>query len=115
MALFKLNRFHWQFSDDEAFRLEVGCAPELWQQTAFRGEGCAVPGVFGGGSYSRTDMEKLLAHAAEQHIQVLTEIEVPAIAALKAKHGLKSRDDVQGWMMAKLAGFLEARGIRPAA
>ncbi|MEO8240703.1 MAG: beta-N-acetylhexosaminidase [bacterium] len=196
MALLKLNRFHWHFSDDEAFRLEVDCAPEIWQRTAQRGEGQVVPGVFGGGirsggSYSRTDVALVLARAQELQIEVLPEIEVPAhafalnlayqgmrdpgdnaptqsiqgypenilnpampttwalleplalevaslfplgilhlgcdelppeawagspaVAALKAAHGLQTRDDVQGWMMAKLAGFLSAHGIRPAA
>ena len=39
----------------------------------------------------------------------------PAVAALKAEHGLESRDDVQGWMMERLAGMLERAGYRPAA
>jgi hexosaminidase len=196
MALLKLNRFHWHFADDESFRLQVETAPQLWQKTAFRGEGELVPGVFGGGiraggSYSRADVETVLAHAAALHIQVLPEIEVPAHAfalnkaipglrdpadngaehsvqaysdniinpampdtwdlleplsleiaslfpigilhlgcdelphgawegspavnALKAREGLRGRDDVQGWMMAKLAAYLVSHGIRPAA
>ncbi|MES2145169.1 MAG: beta-N-acetylhexosaminidase [Pseudomonadota bacterium] len=83
MALFKLNRFHWHFADDEAFRLQVDCAPDLWRLTAFRGEGLPVPGVFGGGiraggSYSRADVAALIAHAIDLHIEILPEIEVPA-------------------------------------
>ena len=196
MAMVKLNRFHWHFSDDEAFRLQVDCAPNIWHQTEFRGEGLPVPGLFGGGiraggSYSRADVARVLARAAELQIQVLPEIEVPAhayalniahsgmrdpgdngseisiqgypsniinpameatwalieplalevarmfpmgmlhlgcdelppdawggspaVAALKAEHGLDTRDDVQGWMMARLAAFLAASGIRSAA
>ncbi len=196
MALLKLNRFHWHFADDESFRLQVETAPELWQSTAFRGEGELVSGVFGGGtraggSYSRADVEAVLAHADALHIQVLPEIEVPAHAfalnkaipglrdpadngaersvqayidniinpampatwalleplslevaslfpigilhlgcdelppgawegspavnALKVRESLQDRDDVQGWMMAKLAAHLTAHGIRPAA
>ncbi len=196
MALLKLNRFHWHFSDDEAFRVEVDTAPALWQKTVIRGEGCLVPGVYGGGiraggSYSKADVARILSHAAALHIQVLPEIEVPAhgyalnmahpgmrdpgdnslaisvhgypdnvinpampdtwafleplalevaamfpigilhlgcdelppaawsasprIEALKAEHGLQTRDDVQGWMMARLAGFLQDHGIRSAA
>ena len=38
-----------------------------------------------------------------------------AVTKLKAELGLKTRDDVQGWMMAKLAGYLADRGIRVAA
>ena len=196
MALLKLNRFHWHFADDEAFRLQVDCAPALWQKTEFRGEGLPIPGVFGGGiraggSYSKADVAVLLAHAKALNIEVLPEIEVPAhgyainsaimglrdpgdngsevsvqgyplnvinpaitatwdlleplmaevaglfpigilhlgcdelppdawsgsplVTALKAREGLDTRDDVQGWMMEKLAGTLEARGVRPAA
>ncbi len=196
MALLKLNRFHWHFSDDEAFRLEVDCAPNIWKQTAFRGEGQVVPGVFGGGikaggSYSRADVARVLARAKELNIEVMPEIELPAhafalniahqgmrdpgdnggelsvqgygqnilnpampatwalieplslevaglfpfgilhigcdelppnawsgspgVAALKAEHGLADRDDVQGWLMARLAGYLQAHGIRSAA
>jgi hexosaminidase len=196
MALFKLNRFHWHFADDESFRLQVDCAPALWQKTAFRGEGLPIPGVFGGGiraggSYSKADVADLLAHAKALNIEILPEIEVPAhgyainsavmglrdpgdngsevsvqgypinvinpavaatwelleplmvevaalfpigilhlgcdelppdawagsplVTALKAREGLETRDDVQGWMMEKLAASLAARGIRPAA
>jgi hexosaminidase len=196
MALLKLNRFHWHFSDDEAFRLEVSCAPELWQKTAMRGEGCVVPGVYGGGiraggHYSKADVALILDRAAELQIEVLPEIEVPAhgycmnvaragmrdpednslaisvhgyhdntinpalpdtwalieplalevagmfrmgvlhlgcdelppdawsaspaIERLKVQQGLETRDDVQGWMMARLAGFLAANGVRSAA
>ena len=39
----------------------------------------------------------------------------PAIDALKAVKGLKTRDDVQEYCMDKLAAHLAAKGIRPAA
>jgi len=84
MALLKLNRFHWHFADDEAFRLELSRLPEL-SETHTRGEGELVPGVFGGGiisggSYSRADAERVIAHAKSLNIEVLPEIEVPAHA-----------------------------------
>ncbi|MBL1435385.1 MAG: family 20 glycosylhydrolase [Rhodobacteraceae bacterium] len=86
MALFKLNRFHWHFSDDEAFRLEVKSFPEIWQKTAMRGEGCLIPGVFGGGqgptggSYSLDFACALVARASELKIETLPEVEIPAHA-----------------------------------
>lgn len=86
MAMLKLNRFHWHFNDDEAFRLEVECYPEIWQKTRFRGEGEIVPGVFGGGqgptggSYSLEFTRQLIAHAKDLEIEVLPEIEIPAHA-----------------------------------
>ena len=39
----------------------------------------------------------------------------PAVAALKAREELRTSDDVQGWMLAKLAEGLVAQGIRVAA
>lgn len=39
----------------------------------------------------------------------------PAVRALMAREGLGNGDDVQGWMMARLAGHLAAQGIRAAA
>ncbi|MCC7321343.1 MAG: family 20 glycosylhydrolase [Rubellimicrobium sp.] len=196
MALLKMNRFHWHFADDEAFRLEVDCAPDLWRRTLWRGEGETVPGVFGGGiraggGYSKDEARQIIAHAAALGIEVLPEVEVPAHAlalnrtipglrdpddsgtersvqgypdnavnpampatmaflgpllaevagmfplgilhlgcdelapgtwdgspaadALKSREGLVTRDDLQGWMMARLAGDLERQGIRSAA
>ncbi len=196
MAFLKLNRFHWHFSDDESFRVQVDCAPEIWQKTEFRGEGQLIPGVWGGGirsggSYSKKDVAQVLAHAAGLHIKILPEIEVPAhshalnashpgmrdyrdngaemsvhgflentlnpamqatwdlveplslevaglfplgilhlgcdelphgawdgspaISKMKADLGLQNQDDVQGWAMSKLAGFLALHGVRAAA
>ena len=83
MALLKLNRFHWHPIDDEAFRIELECAPELAKNTAWRGEGKLIPGVFGGGigptggSYSKQDISKLMQHARRCHVQVMVEIELP--------------------------------------
>ncbi len=84
MALMKLNRFHWHFADDEAFRLSLDSLPEL-AQTHIRGEGCLVPGVFGGGSrsggaYSKADVQRVVAHAKALQIEILPEIDVPAHA-----------------------------------
>ena len=83
MALLKLNRFHWHFSDDEAFRIEIPNLPEVWQKSRCRGEGAYMPGAFGGGmkacgSYSVSDVERIVAHAKALHIEVLPEIEIPA-------------------------------------
>lgn len=100
MALLKLNRFHWHFADDEAFRLEVDCAPDLWRKTAFRGEGELVPATFGagirsGGSYSKTDVVRLRARAKALHIDIMPEIELPAhaLALTRAIPGLRDPDD----------------------
>ncbi|WP_377511244.1 beta-N-acetylhexosaminidase [Octadecabacter sp. R77987] len=85
MALLKLNRFHWHFADDEAFRLEIDCLPALWQKTAFCGEGQLLPALFAdglvtGGSYSKGTARMIIAHAKALNIEVMPEIETPAHA-----------------------------------
>ncbi|MEL6566728.1 MAG: family 20 glycosylhydrolase [Pseudomonadota bacterium] len=85
MAFMKLNRFHWHFADDEAFRLEVDCLPEIWQKTALRGKGQLLPGLFStdlvaGGTYTKDDATKIIARAKALNIEVLPEIETPAHA-----------------------------------
>jgi len=85
MACLKLNRFHWHFADDEAFRLEVDCLPELWQKTRMCGEGHLLPALFAGGieaggSYSKDTARQIIAHAKALNIEVLPEIETPAHA-----------------------------------
>ena len=81
MALLKLNRFHWHFADDEAFRLQIDCYPELWQQTL--GENQSLPALFSGtvtaqGSYAKDDARRIIARAKSLQIEVLPEIEAPA-------------------------------------
>lgn len=112
LALMKLNRFHWHFSDDESFRLEVECYPEIWQETRLRGEGLLVPGVFGGGkgptggSYSLEFTRALIKRASDLEIEVLPEIEIPAHAyallrvfpELYDENDASKEDSVQGYI-----------------
>lgn len=82
MAMLKLNRFHWHFADDEAFRLSLEQLPELSALT-YRGEGQVIPAVFGGlactgGQYSKSDVAHIVAYAQARFIEVMPEIEIPA-------------------------------------
>lgn len=97
MAMLKLNRFHWHFADDEAFRIELESLPELTEQTAFRGEGHFLPGLFAGspvqgGFYSKDTVRKIVAHAAALNIEILPEIETPAHALALAAIYAETRD-----------------------
>ncbi len=97
MALLKMNRFHWHFSDDEAFRLELQSVPDLARKTGERGENRLVPGVFGGGplsggTYSRDDAKTVIDHAKDLFIDVLPEIEFPAHALAFARAFPETRD-----------------------
>ncbi|HQT24341.1 MAG: beta-N-acetylhexosaminidase [Sphingobacteriales bacterium 17-39-43] len=100
MSLYKLNVFHFHFSEDEGWRVEIPSLPELTQvggvrahtvdhksniQPAFASGG--VPNRLpGSGHLSRKDFIEVLKYAAARHIQVIPEIESPghARAAIKA-------------------------------
>ena len=97
MALLKLNRFHWHFADDEAFRIPLDTLPELAESLAMRGEGQLLPALFGGapvqgGLYSKETVRNIIEQAAALNISVLPEIEAPAHALALARIYPDTRD-----------------------
>ena len=112
MALHKLNMFHWHLTDDQGWRIEIKKYPRLTQIGAWRARSqltfppdeltrpeenihpswlAAPPGAFGpdgryGGFYTQADIREIVAYAAERHITIVPEIEMPghAVAALAA-------------------------------
>jgi len=100
MALYKMNVFHFHFSDDEGWRLEIPSLPELTTIGATRahtinsqnsispsyGSGPEAQNATGTGFYSKADFVEILKYARDRHIQVIPEIESPghARAAIKA-------------------------------
>ena len=105
MAIYKLNRLHFHLTDDEGWRIAIKEFPELTEIGANRGgkadqlqpsfgSGVAAENA-GSGFYSRETFVSLLRYAADRHIEVIPEIDMPghARAAIKAielsheKHG----------------------------
>ena len=92
MALLKMNRFHFHLVDNPGWRLQIDAYPRLTQLTAWRPEPDfwdwekdeiggdfleeGTPGAYGG-YYSKQDIAEILAFAAERHIEVIPEIEMP--------------------------------------
>jgi hexosaminidase len=97
MAAHKLNTFHWHLTDDQGWRIQSDRYPRLTGIGAWRrGEdgvlsiGTSPParpavGRYGG-FYTHDDVRRVVAYAAERHIRVVPEIEMPghATAALAA-------------------------------
>ena len=88
MALHKMNIFHWHLTDDEGWRIEIKKYPRLTEVGAWRGEGTPMPAVKWrkpqdgktakyGGYYTQEDIKEIVAYAAERHIHVLPEIDIP--------------------------------------
>jgi hexosaminidase len=78
MAAYKLNRLHLHLTDDEAWRLEIENYPELTRIGA-RGNATdsAAPAQF----FTRGQMQSLIAYAAQRHIVIVPEIDMPGHAS----------------------------------
>lgn len=83
MAFYKLNVLHLHLTDDQGWRLEIRRYPELTQAGARFAEKYHEP-KSRQGHYTQSQIRQLLAWAAERHIMVVPEIEMPGhcIAAL---------------------------------
>ncbi len=97
IAMYKLNRFHWHLVDDQGWRIEIKKYPKLtevgawrvdredisWRERERQKEG-EVPTY--GGFYTQEDIKEIVNYAAERHVEILPEIEMPAhvLSALSA-------------------------------
>ncbi len=96
MALNKLNMFHWHLDDDSGWRIEILKWPLLTQVGAWRtnilfGLNPRSTTAFDdmgryGGFYTQAEIREIVAYAAQRHITIVPEIEMPghSTAALAA-------------------------------
>ena len=114
MASCKLNTFHWHLTDDQGWRIEIKRYPRLTEIGGYRTE-TQIGGFHEnpityeqgryGGYYTQEQIREIVAYAAERHITVIPEIEMPghATAALAASpelacgHGPKSFETSGRW------------------
>lgn len=91
MAQYKLNRFHWHLSDDEAWRIEIKKYPKLTTVGSVRGDDTLMPysmfptmkGKKQGkqeGFYTQKEIQDIVAYAKARSIEILPEIDLPAHA-----------------------------------
>ena len=84
MSLFKINRFHWHLTDNEAWRIEIKKYPKLTSEGAFRGYKQKIPPFYGsgysknGGYYSQDDIRELILYAKKLNIEIMPEVDLPA-------------------------------------
>lgn len=80
LVMHKLNVLHWHLTEDQGWRAEIRKYPRLTEIGAYRGEENY------GGYYTREDMMDVVKYAAERHVTVIPEIEMPghSLAALTA-------------------------------
>jgi len=84
MALLKMNKFHWHLVDDAGWRIEIKKYPLLTTTGAFRAdseietwESGKTSGEAHGGFYTQEQIKDIVAYAAQRHITVIPEIEMP--------------------------------------
>ena len=83
MALYKLNYFHWHFTDDEAWRIEIKAFPQLTEIGAWRGVGTKLLPQFShlteqyGGFYTQSEIKEVIAYAELRGITIIPEIDIP--------------------------------------
>lgn len=88
MAQLKMNKFHWHLTDDQGWRVEIKKYPLLTEVGAFRDSteinhfhSNVYDGQSHSGFYTQEDIKEIVAYAAERHIEVIPEIEMPGHAS----------------------------------
>ena len=74
IALQKMNVLHWHLTEDQGWRIPIAAYPKLTEVGGFREE---ANGEITGGFYTKEDIQDILAFAAERHVTVIPEIEMP--------------------------------------
>ena len=90
LSLFKINRLHWHLTDDQGWRIEIKKYPELTQigskrkETVIGHNSGTYDGKEYGGFYTQDQIRNVIDYAAERHITIIPEIDMPGhqLAAL---------------------------------
>lgn len=78
MAYYKLNKFHWHLTDEPGWRIEIKKYPRL---TSVGGKGnWSDPNCQDVRFYTQEEIREIVAYAAERHIEVIPEIDMPGHA-----------------------------------
>ncbi|MBR4136848.1 MAG: beta-N-acetylhexosaminidase, partial [Bacteroidales bacterium] len=89
MALHNENRFHFHLTDDQGWRIEIKKYPKLteigaWRSGTLIGKSMAFDTIRHGGYYTQEELKDLVKYAADRHITIIPEIDLPGhmLAAL---------------------------------
>ncbi|MER5742481.1 beta-N-acetylhexosaminidase [Streptomyces sp. NPDC002225] len=103
LAAHKLNVFHFHLTDDQGWRIEIKRHPRLteigsWRPRTKHGHRASElwDETPHGGYYTQDDIREIVAYAAERHIRVVPEIDIPghSQAAIAAYPELGNADVV---------------------
>ena len=87
LASYKMNVMHWHLTDDQGWRIQIKRYPRLTEVGGTRTE---FDGSVHEGYYTQEEIREVVAYAAQRHVTVVPEIEMPghAMAAIRAYPGL---------------------------
>lgn len=86
LSKYKLNVYHWHLTEDHGWRIEIKKYPKLTEIAAYREqtcisnydpEFCGLDSTPYGGYYTQDEIRDIVAYAAERHVTVIPEIELP--------------------------------------
>ena len=83
MALHNMNQFHFHLSEDQGWRIEIKKYPELTEIGAYRNgtvighNGNLYDTIRHGGFFTQDELRDLIQYAAERHINIIPEIDLP--------------------------------------
>lgn len=93
LAMHKMNTFHWHLTEDQGWRIEIRKYPRLQEVASRRKESMVghyndqkFDGKPYGGFYTQEEIKDVVQYAADRHVTVIPEIEMPghSLAALAA-------------------------------
>lgn len=88
LAMYKMNTFHWHLTEDQGWRLEIKKYPKLTEIGGWRDR--SMVGHYNenrydekryGGFYTQEQAREIVKYAADRHITVIPEIELPGHAS----------------------------------
>lgn len=85
IAMHKMNTFHWHLTEDQGWRIEIKQYPKLTETGSVRKETVIEKnfdpykgdGKEYGGYYTQEEVKDIVAYAAERHVTIIPEIELP--------------------------------------
>lgn len=77
MALYKMNVFHWHFTDDQGWRIEIKKYPKLTAENATVFHRTEKQPAERSGFYTQEEIKEVVQYAKARNITIVPEIDVP--------------------------------------
>jgi len=118
LARYKMNVYHWHLTEDHGWRIEIKKYPKLTSVGAFRAgtqvsnynnEYTGNDKLHYGGFYTQQEIRDVVAYAAQRHVTIIPEIELPGhtLAALAAYPYLGCGDNPGPFKVAETWGIFD--------